>query len=165
MRSGDGELDLGPEGRSVRFERHFDATAEEVWDALTNPELLGRWLLTDTASIEPRVGGAVSLDWGTDGKCSGTVAVFDPPRTLEYSWVEAAGTSIARFELRPDDSGVLLVLHHRELPASAHAGVGAGWNAHLDKLAAVLAGEEFDFWQRFHELEPEYAKRLVDLKS
>jgi hypothetical protein len=57
------------------------------------------------------------------------------------------------------------VLHHRELPASAHAGVGAGWNAHLDKLAAVLAGEEFDFWQRFHELEPEYAKRLVDLKS
>jgi hypothetical protein len=58
---------------------------------------------------------------------------------------------------------VFLVLHHRELPANTHASVGAGWHAHLDSLRALLASEKFDFWARYHELEPEYEKLVADL--
>jgi uncharacterized protein YndB with AHSA1/START domain len=158
-----GEVTSEPHGRSVRFERHFDATADELWAALTTPEHIRVWLLAEEAVLEPRVGGAMYLQWSGDDECSGTVAIFDPPHTLEYSWVEAAGSSVTRFDLRPEGEGVLLVLHHRELPASAHAGVGAGWHAHLDALAALLASEDFDFWARFHEVEPEYAKQVASL--
>jgi len=162
MTSGYGELGAGSHGRSVRFERRFDATPEEIWAVLTKPEHLRVWLLAD-ASLEPRAGGAVSLDWGDRGHASGTVSVFDPPHVLEYSWIESAGTSIVRFEVKPEPDGVRLVLYHRELPASAHAGVGAGWHAHLEALAALLRSEDFDFWVRFHELEPQYEKRVAEL--
>ena len=59
-----GNLASRPNGRSVRFERHLDATADEVWAATTQPEPFARWLLAE-ASIEPRVGGAVTLRWET----------------------------------------------------------------------------------------------------
>ena len=35
MTSGYGELGAGSHGRSVRFERRFDATPEEIWAVLT----------------------------------------------------------------------------------------------------------------------------------
>jgi uncharacterized protein YndB with AHSA1/START domain len=158
-----GKVAIGAEGRSVRFERHFDASPEEVWAALTDPEQVRVWLLAE-ATFELEVGGGVTFDWGEQGECSGTVSLCDPPHVLEYSWIEKAGTSIARFELRPAEvGGVLLILDHRELPASAHAGVGAGWHAHLEALAALLASRPFEFWQRFHELEPHYEKVVADL--
>jgi uncharacterized protein YndB with AHSA1/START domain len=162
MTSTFGEVASGPHGRSVRFERHLDASADEAWAILTQSDQLVRWLLAD-AVIEPRVGGAVSLRWEGSGEVSGTVSIFDPPRLLEYSWGEAAGTSIVRFELRPEADGVRLVLDHRELPPSAHAGVGAGWHTHLDSLEALLASKDFDFWPRFHELEPAYEERVAAL--
>jgi uncharacterized protein YndB with AHSA1/START domain len=146
----------------VRFERHFDASPDELWATLTDPERIHVWLLAE-ASFEPRVGGAVNLSWQGSGECSGTVSIFDPPRELEYSWGEAAGTSIVRFELRPAGVGVMLILEHRELPASAHSGVGAGWHTHLDALSALIAAEPFEFWPRFHELEPHYEKLVTDL--
>lgn len=161
MTSGYGEVGSGTKGRTVRFERHFDATADELWATLTEPDRIHNWLLAET-SFEPRVGGAVNFRWDGSGECSGLVSIFDPPRELEYSWIEGSGTSIVRFEVRPVDSGgVVLTLEHRELPPSAHAGVGAGWHAHLDALSALLASEPFEFWARFHELEPPYEKLVA----
>jgi uncharacterized protein YndB with AHSA1/START domain len=162
MTSSYGEVGTGAQGRTVRFERHFDVSPEELWAVLTEPERIGRWLMAE-ASFEPRVGGAVNLRWEGSGECSGVVSIFDPPRELEYSWGEEAGTSVVRFELRPaDGAGVLLILDHRELPPSAHSGVGTGWHTHLDALGAMLVSEPFDFWPRFHELEPDYQKLVAD---
>jgi uncharacterized protein YndB with AHSA1/START domain len=163
MTSNYGEVGSGTEGRTVRFERRFDASPDELWATLTEPNRIHTWLLAET-SFEPRVGGTVNFVWEGSGECSGIVSIFDPPRELEYSWIEAAGTSIVRFEVRPvDGGGVVLVLEHRQLPPSTHAGVGAGWHAHLDALSALLAGERFDFWARFHELEPHYEKLVADI--
>ena len=80
------------------------------------------------------------------------MSICEPPRLLEYSWSEGAGTSVVRFELRPGDaSGVMLTLEHRQLPPRSHAGVGTGWHIHLDALEALLASEPFEFWPRFEE--------------
>jgi uncharacterized protein YndB with AHSA1/START domain len=163
MSSDYGEIGAGTKGRSVRFERHFDATADEIWAALTDPEQVRVWLLCE-ATFELRVGGAVSFDWGEDGKSAGTISIYDPPHVLEYSWIEQEGTSIVRFDVRPGDGeGVVLVLDHSELPASMHAGVGAGWHAHLEALGALLAAESFEFQPRYRELQPEYEKLVADL--
>ena len=47
-------------GRMVSLERDFDAPIEEVWDALTNPERIGRWFLP--ISGDYRLGGSYQLE-------------------------------------------------------------------------------------------------------
>jgi uncharacterized protein YndB with AHSA1/START domain len=140
--------------RSVRFERRLDADVEDVWQALVEPERLGRWLAE--ATIDARVGGNVELRFGDEpgGLVTGSIRVFDPPRVLEYDWTyPGESESVIRFELTPSGSGTTLVVDHRLLGADAAAGYGAGWHAHLDQLAEELAGGVETAWQaRFEEL-------------
>jgi uncharacterized protein YndB with AHSA1/START domain len=144
--------------RTVRFERRLEASVEEVWDALVDPERLRRWLAE--ASVDAREGGSVELRFTdeTGGRVSGTIRVFDPPRTLEYEWrFEGERDSVVRFELRASDGGTELTLVHRRLGADAAAGYSAGWHAHLDLLAEALAGDVRTDWQeRFEALLPAY---------
>jgi uncharacterized protein YndB with AHSA1/START domain len=151
-----GTLTVQGDLRSVRYTRAIDASPQELWDALTNPERIARWMLTEGMVLEPHVGGKSHFGWGKQGSADGTVTVFDPPRCLEYTWEEESGTSTVRFEISEVASGVELVLFHRDLAPKVAGGVGAGWHAHLDNLIALLRGEELDFWSRFHELEPVY---------
>jgi uncharacterized protein YndB with AHSA1/START domain len=153
-----GTLSVQGDLPSVRYRRVIDATAEELWDALTDPERIARWMLTEQMNLEPHVGGKSHFGWGEQGSADGTVTVFDPLRCLEYTWEEDAVTSTVRFEISQLEGGVELVLYHRDLAPGMAAGIGAGWHAHLDNLIAVLRGEELDFWARFHELEPVYGE-------
>jgi uncharacterized protein YndB with AHSA1/START domain len=152
-----GELTEDGERRSVRFERRLDASAEEVWSALVEPERLRRWLAE--ATVDAREGGSVELRFMDDsgGRVSGTIRVYDPPRVLEYDWYEGEAGSVVRFELRATGGGTELVLEHRLLPREAATGFAAGWHAHLEALAAALAGVPAPDWQRrYEELRPEY---------
>jgi hypothetical protein len=51
---GTGQLAAG-EGRAVRLRRTYDAPIEDVWDALTDPQRIGRWFLP--ISGDYRLGG------------------------------------------------------------------------------------------------------------
>ncbi len=76
---------------------------------------------------------------------------------LELDWTyPGEPDSVARFELRPDGDGTILVLDHRGLPPGSIAGYGAGWHSHLDSLDAHLTGGEADWTARFQELGPAY---------
>jgi uncharacterized protein YndB with AHSA1/START domain len=144
--------------RSVRFERRFDATPEEVWNALVEPERLRRWLAE--AIVDAREGGSVELRFTDDsgGHVTGAIRVYDPPRVLEYDWTyEGEPGSVLRFELRATEGGTELVLEHRLLSPESGPGYAAGWHAHLDALAAALADEPAPDWQRrYEELRPDY---------
>lgn len=154
-----GQLTAEGDRRAIRLERHYRASVEELWSTLTDPERVARWLLCE-ATFEPMVGGAVRFRWEGEGggEMNGTIVVFEPGKTIEYTWSEGDATSVVRFELQPDDDGVTLLLHHRELPSRAAAGTAAGWHTHLEALGALLAGEPFEFWPRFRELEPAYTE-------
>lgn len=146
----------------VRFERRYDASTEELWSALTEPERLGRWL-ADVAELELRVGGRFLLRWQeSDGtqETDGTILALDPGRLIELNWTyPGEPDSVARFELRPDGDGTILVLDHRGLPPGSIAGYGAGWHSHLDSLAAHLSGGQADWSARFQELGPAYERQ------
>jgi uncharacterized protein YndB with AHSA1/START domain len=152
-----GTLTVQGDLRSVRYTRVIDASPEELWDALTNPERIARWMLTEEMVLEPRVGGKSHFGWGKQGSADGTVTVYDPPRCLEYTWEEESGTSTVRFEISEVASGVELVLFHRDLAPKVAAGVGAGWHAHLDFLTAMLRDAEFDFGDRRATMTPPHA--------
>lgn len=142
----DGELVTEGDTTVLRFERRYHAPIEVVWDAITSPERLRRWLFATT--FEPRAGGTMRTDLGEHGTVEGRVLAWDEPRLLEYEWREPAGSDTdevigrtwhVRFSLRADGDETELVFEHL-LPEPGPAELAAGWHWHLDRLRSLLAG-------------------------
>ncbi|GAA4306162.1 SRPBCC family protein [Klenkia terrae] len=142
--------------RTVTFVRVLPASPERVWAALTESADLAVWLAP--ATIEPRVGGAVRIEFdGEDSLTTGTVLTWDPPRTLEHGWhYPGEDRSVVRYDLVAVEGGTELTLVHRLLRTDQAPGYGAGWHADLDALAARLAGVGHDWDAAFGELLPRY---------
>jgi len=155
------------DAQTVRFVRDLPGPIERVWDYLTKAELTATWLYGN--EIPSTVGEEFGSSWEGEGDEPGgvirfRVRTYDPPRVLEYDWVEVpspTGTitdSHVRFELEPIGDRVRLTLTHRALPAHAFESVAAGWHAHLDVLRAVLAGVDGpDAETRYETLKDGYA--------
>jgi uncharacterized protein YndB with AHSA1/START domain len=80
------------------------ASAEETWDALTDPRRLADWL-ADGAELDLRPGGelAVSVDGEQRG---GFFEEVDSPRRLVFWWgPEGDEPTRVEIELEPDDDG------------------------------------------------------------
>ena len=143
------------DGRSaVRLERRLNATPEEIWPLLTEPEEVALWLAE--LAIEPRVGGSYDLAFENTGTVStGRITAFEPPTLLEYRWREGeAVESLVRFELHPVAGATDLLLTHTLLRGdSVLSEYAAGWHHHLELLVARLAGRAADWdWSRFNDL-------------
>jgi uncharacterized protein YndB with AHSA1/START domain len=157
-----GTLRQEGERYTVRLERSYQATPEEVWAVLVEPRHVRNWLAT--MEIDARVGGRVAFDWGSD-QDEGIVRAFEPPRLFEYTWTRR-GETVVRFELTPEGDGTLLVLEHSRGPLDFTVEVGAGWQSHLEAIASLLAGSPTtpEAWHaRYRELRPAYdeqARRL-----
>ena len=151
---------------AVRFERLYDATPDELWAALTDPQQLRSWL-AHTSRFELEPDGEVTIDFGEGedgGRVDGRIVALDPPRTLEYTWTfPGEPDSVVRFEIVPREHGVLLILDHRRLSRESVVGYGAGWHAHLDLLALQLRGESGSWNERYLELRPAYDREAARL--
>jgi len=126
----------------VRFERWLDSPPMKVWAALTEPELLARWL-GDT-DIDPKVGGRYTIQWSSP--MTGTITMFEPERVLEYTWFEKSvnlPASRVRWELSPAQGGCRLVLTHRSVKDADRGeamGFLGGWEQLLDILPQAASG-------------------------
>lgn len=165
MALGYGQVRADGEGAAVRYERLYDATADELWAALTDPEQIEGWLAhASRFELAPDGEIVLAFDEGEEagGMVHGRISELDPPRLLEYTWTfTGEPESVVRFEIVPRDQGVLLVLDHRQLSWESMPGYGAGWHAHLDQLENVLAAEDVVSWEeRYRALRPSYDRRV-----
>ena len=139
----DGALDA--EG-AFRLERHLAHPVERVWRALTEPDELARWFPGKPLAVSER----------------------DEPRLLAGTWF---GEPL-RFELRPRETGCLLVLTQGIEDPDTAARTAAGWDRCVARLEALLAGtpmgeaESLADWPRVHEryaaafgVDPEVGRR------
>jgi uncharacterized protein YndB with AHSA1/START domain len=134
---------------SLRIERTYDATPEEVFDAWTTPEVLRRWWAvhpegkTPVADVDLRVGGRYRLSMeATDGEChtvQGEYREVERPHRLVYSWeweLDAGGvgpTSTVTVEFHPNGEHTTVVLEHTNLPdADSRDRHAQGWAACMD---------------------------------
>ena len=139
--------------RSLRIERVFDATPEEVFDAWTAPEVLRRWWTVDpggrtpVAEVDLRVGGRYRLSMeqpdGTRHTVAGEYREVIRPERLVYSWAwEQDGrledhVSTVTVEFRGEGDRTKLVLEHIELASAESRDRHAeGWSACLEILRA-----------------------------
>jgi uncharacterized protein YndB with AHSA1/START domain len=134
---------------SLRVERSFDASPEEVFDAWTSPEVLERWWAvhpdgkTPVAEVDLRVGGRYRLSMESpDGETHTVVGVYrevERPNRLLYTWQweldsgepGEISTVAVEFIGRGDHTDV--VLEHTGLPDSDSRDRHAqGWSACMD---------------------------------
>lgn len=122
---------------TVRVERHFPHPIDKVWCAVTMPDHLGQWF-PSPVEIDLRPGGTMRFAAFQGGQgASGTVEVVDAPRWLEFTW----GANRVTFELTTDGDGTLFALTYSFDDRYGAASFATGWEACLDGLYSVLAGE------------------------
>jgi uncharacterized protein YndB with AHSA1/START domain len=83
-------------GRVLRIERTFAASAAQVFDAWTSPEVMRRWFHCGTdwdtpeAEVDLRVGGKVRVVMrrpdGTEVEARGEYTLLDRPHRLVMRW-------------------------------------------------------------------------------
>ncbi len=162
---------LAPPGRIVRrgdaveitLIRHLDHAAAAVWTLLTDPAGLPEWLAP--GEIEPRVGGRARLDFVDSGTViDSAVTAFEPGTLLEYSW-SGPGEPLrpVRWSLDIEGPQACRLTLTLTTPAEDDAGRGAaGWEAHLEMLAAALEGVPIRFpFERFKAARDAYRARLA----
>jgi uncharacterized protein YndB with AHSA1/START domain len=142
---GTGRIAAG-EGHAVRLRRTYGAPIEEVWDALTSPERIGRWFLPIT--VEARLGGHYQLE----GNAGGEILACDRPNRLKVSWVYGVAASprdISEVEIRLSPAGegaTDLELEHVAIVPDEFwdeygpGAVGVGWDGGMLGLALHLRG-------------------------
>jgi uncharacterized protein YndB with AHSA1/START domain len=147
---GTGTMPAG-EAKVVELSRSYPADAEDVWDAITNPDRIPRWFLPVSGDL--RLGGTYQLE----GNAGGEIRACEPPRHLQLTWIfgEPPGpedASIVDVRLEPDDDGGtrLTLVHTAVVPPEmwdqfGPGAVGVGWDLSLMGLALHIdSGEAVD---------------------
>lgn len=148
----------------LSFERRLPHPPEKVWRALTENDELAHWF---PAKIEgPRKAGAklrFVFPLSEQGKetgptLDGEMILYDPPRTLEYSW----GADILRWELQAREGHTFLLFTHTFEDLGRAARDASGWDMCLSSLLRRLDGDSPEPFtmDRFDALFDDYAQRF-----
>ena len=138
----------------VRIERTFAASAEEVFDAWTSPEVMRRWFHpapdwdTPEAEVDLRVGGKVRVVMrrpdGTEAGAQGEYTLIDRPHRLVMNWAFDDDPSnqqlIELYFSESEGSTRVLMLNSGISTGKRRAAQDWGWHGCLDQLERVLAG-------------------------
>lgn len=126
------------EARSVIVEREIPHPPEKIWRALTQPMLIGEWLMQ--TDFEPAIDHRFSFraEWGAVD-CQ--VLDVQPHRTLSYTWGDTRLKSVVTWTLTPTDTGTRLLMEQtgfRHDQPRYFEGATAGWPKFIDRLEQML---------------------------
>ena len=152
-----GSLRRLEDGRgAVRMEDVYDTAIEDLWSAVTDPGRLARWIGEVTGDLHP--GGRIDVRFTSSYEGPGRIDVCQAPHRLLVTM--DPGTSeetVIEAVLAAEDGRTRLVIEERGLPVDNLSAYGAGWQAHVEDLAAHLAGvAPVDWRTRWAELSPAY---------
>ena len=133
------------EGQTVTLSRDFEASIEDVWDALTSAERITRWFLP--IELDARVGGRYQLT----GQAGGEVLECQRPSRFKITWAYGENITpeqISEVEVRltslGDERTRLRMEHAAVSPPEmwdqfGPGAVGVGWDQGLLGLSLYLA--------------------------
>ncbi len=123
----------------VRMQDRYDTDIDDLWSALTDPRRLARWVAEVEGDLRP--GGAFRARFTSSWEGPGRVEACDPPRLLLLTMSPGQpDQTVIEARLIADGSQTVLAIEERGLPLDELARHGAGWQAHVEDLAAHLAG-------------------------
>lgn len=125
--------------RAVVVEREIPHAPEKVWRALTQPHLIGEWLMQTDFAPTPDHRFTLRGDWGSVD-CQ--VLTIEPNRSLAYTWVAMGLASVVTWTLTPAGTGTHLRMEQsgfRTDQEQAFQGAKFGWQTFFGNLERVLA--------------------------
>lgn len=150
-----------PSDREIAMVRTFDAPRRLVFDALTKPELVQRWLLgpdgwsMPVCEIDARVGGTYRYVWrhdtrGTEMSSGGRFLELAPPDRMvatekfDDPWYEgeAIVTTTLVEEAGKTTMTMIMLLDNQEIrDGILRSGMESGVAVSYDRLEEILAAE------------------------
>jgi uncharacterized protein YndB with AHSA1/START domain len=143
----------GESGHVVRIERMFAASAEDVFDAWTSPEVMRRWFHvapdweTPEAEVDLRVGGKVRVVMrkpdGSEVEAQGEYTLIDRPHRLIMTWTfddDPSNEQLIELSFSESEgSTAVLMVNSGISTEERRAGQDEGWRGCLRELERVLA--------------------------
>lgn len=137
---------------AIEVDQFLPQPPGRVWQALTDPALLARWLMPN--DFKPVVGHAFTFrtepvpQHGFDGIVHCEVLDLEPPRLMRFSWRSAILDTVVSWSLVPEGTGTRLLITHDGFD-DADPGqrttmgiLGGGWRGHLvRRLGTLLDGD------------------------
>jgi uncharacterized protein YndB with AHSA1/START domain len=142
-------MDDIPALRSLVFEQTMRHPPEKVWRALTQSDLIARWLMQN--DFQPVVGHRFNFRakpvMGWNGVTDCEVLEVSPPSRLVYSW-NASGEqaadglkTIVTWTLTPTDGGTQVRMEQagfRPQDEGGYRGMGGGWPGILARMETLI---------------------------
>lgn len=137
--------------RQQTHEIAIDAPIEAVWKAIADSEELTRWFVEE-ASVEPRVGGTITVSWGGEDKGSKTIEVWEPNAKLRVKLMpfdmgaakhDPAVPMIDEYTIERRDGKTVLRLVSSGIPDAKewdgfYNGTDSGWGSFFRTLRHYL---------------------------
>lgn len=136
---------LGKPALVVVAARTYDTSVDDLWNALTTPARLARWLSKVDGDL--KLGGRYQIT----GNASGSITRCDPPEALDLTWEFGGGVSWVNVRLSPEGAKARLSLEHiahrdgigeEHLKQFGPGAVGIGWDLSFEGLARHLAAPD-----------------------
>jgi uncharacterized protein YndB with AHSA1/START domain len=138
--------------RVVRIERTFDAPAEEVFDAWTSPEVIGRWFRPmegwreADAEVDLRVGGRIRVVMrDPDGEpvgAGGEYTLIERPHRLAFTWTfddAPSNQQMIEMEFTERDGVTTVLFVNSDITEERREAQDEGWRTCFDEIGRVLA--------------------------
>ena len=131
----------------------INAPAARVWDALTQPEIIKRYLFGTQVTTDWRVGSPIVYEGTWEGKAyrdKGQVLQVEPGKLLVSTfWSSLSGLpdvpenyQTVRYELSTEGSGTRLTIRQDNNATQEDANHSAqNWNMVLDGMKKLLEGQ------------------------
>lgn len=105
----------------------MNATPEEVFEALVNPELIQNWS-GDEAQMSANVGGTFAL-WGGQMFGINLEVVKNKRLVQEWSYDQWADATKVTFILKPKGKKTIVELTHEDVPEKSFNSISDGWDS------------------------------------
>jgi uncharacterized protein YndB with AHSA1/START domain len=148
---------------AVRMEDVYDTDIDDLWSAVTDAQRLARWIADVDGDL--RLGGVIHAKFTSSWEGPGRIDVCEAPHHLSLTM--SPGTTdetVIEATLATEGDKTRLVIEERGLPVDVLAGHGAGWQAHVEDLAAHIYGRATTDWRtRWAALSPAYDRLAESL--
>ena len=137
----------------LRIERTFTASAEDVFDAWTSPEVMRRWFHpgadweTPKAEVDLRVGGTVTVVMrapdGSESGAQGEYRVIERPHRLVMTWIfdsDPSNEQLMELAFSESEGATTVVLVNSRIASDDRRNSQEwGWNGCLNELARIFS--------------------------
>jgi uncharacterized protein YndB with AHSA1/START domain len=145
-----GQVLRDDEGVRLEFVRTYPDPIEDVWEALTEPDRVARWL--GKWSGDPTTGTVdFIMTEDEDGEPQPVkILTCEAPTDLVVEMSSPDGVWTLAVNLSADAGTTTLVFTQRLAEPYDPSSIGPGWHYYLDRLGAVVAGTPVpDVWDDY----------------